>query len=267
MIYYIPMELIFTGDTYDTQPDLPRGVANHLFLHTRVGFYLPFFRIALHYRSVCLKNRDSGQSWVDHSLWIIRTIERSGGRIHLEGLDNLRRVKEPVVVVCNHMGSMETMIMPALLYPYFPITFVVKRSLQTGWLFGPIMRSRNTIGVERVNPREDFQKVMTEGVSRLEQGLSVVIFPQATRQLEFIPEKFNSLGVKLARRARVKVLPVALKTDFWDNGKWIKDFGPIDPSKPIHFAFGEAMAIEGNGSEQHLRCIDFIRSHTDRWNS
>lgn len=266
MIYYIAMNDLFTGDTYKTQHDLPRGLVNSLFLNTRLGFFLPFFRIALRYRSICLKNRDSAQLWVDHSFWIFKTIERSGGRIHLQGLDNLRNVDGPVVVVCNHMGSMETMILPALLNPYFPITFVVKRSLQTSWLFGPIMRSRKTIGVDRVNPREDFQTVMTEGSKKLGQGISVVIFPQATRELAFIPEKFNSMGIKLARKAKVKILPVALKTDFWGNGKWIKDFGPIEPSKPIHFAFGKALTIEGNGSKQHEQCIDFIRSQTDQWN-
>jgi len=261
------MDLIFSGDTYDTPPDFPRGFMNHLFLNTRLGFYLPFFRIVANYRSFCKKKQGSPELWVKHSVMVMKAIERSGGRFHLEGLDNLRKIKEPLVVVSNHMGSMETMTYPALLYPFFPITFVVKRSLQTSSLFGDIMMTHKTIGVKRENPREDFQKVLTDGERLLKEGVSVVIFPQATRETVFQPEKFNSLGIKLARRAKVKVMPVALKTDFWGNGKIIKDFGPISPSKPIHFAFGEPMELEGNGNKQHQQCIDFIKEHTERWNS
>lgn len=261
------MDLIFSGDAYDTPPDFPSSLMNNLFLKSRLGFFLPFFRIILKYRSICKNKQGSPELWVKHSLMILKAIEGSGGRFHLEGLDNLRKIKEPLVVVSNHMSSMETMIYPALLYPFFPITFVVKRSLQTSSLFGDIMMSHNTIGVERKNPREDFQKVLSDGAQRLKEGISVVIFPQATRETVFSEEKFNSLGIKLARRANVKIMPAALKTDFWGNGKIIKDIGPISPSKPIHFAFGEPMELEGNGKKQHQKCIDFIKSHTERWNS
>jgi 1-acyl-sn-glycerol-3-phosphate acyltransferase len=162
---------------------------------------------------------------------------------------------------------METMIFPAIIFPFFPITFVVKEALVKGSTFGPIMRSRKPIAVGRVNPREDFQTVLTEGCKILEGGISIVIFPQATRHVEFVPEKFNSLGIKLARRAGVKVVPAALKTDFWGNSriKSLRDFGPVDRSKRIHIAFGEPMTIEGNGSQQHRQCIKFIQSHLNQW--
>ena len=127
------------------------------------------------------------------------------------------------------------------------------------------MRSRKPIAVGRVNPKKDFQTVLVEGSRILEEGISIVVFPQATRLVEFIPEKFNSLGIKLARRAGVKVVPAALKTDFWGNGKKFRDFGPIDRSKRIYMAFGEPMTIEGNGSQQHQQCIEFVQSHYDRW--
>ena len=61
------------------------------------------------------------------------------------------------------------------------------------------------------------------------------------------------------------MVPAALKTDFWGNGKRLRDFGPIDTSKGIHFAFGEPITIEDNGKEQHRLCIEFIQSHLDQW--
>ena len=53
----------------------------------------------------------------------------------------------------------------------------------------------------------------------------------------FKPEEFNSIGVKLAKKAGVPVVPVAIKTDFWGNGRIIKELGPIDNKKTIHIKF------------------------------
>lgn len=259
------MEPISSGDTYVTPADTPRGWADPIFFNSRWCFYARFARIVFSYRSDCLNGLASDELWIEHSYRVIRAIERSGGNFHVEGLNNLRKVKEPVVVVSNHMSGVENMAYPAIMFPFFPITFVVKQSLTTHPIFGPIMRSRNPIAVGRANPREDLQAVMNDGSRILGEGISIVIFPQATRHVDFIPEKFNSLGAKLARRAKVKVVPAALKTDFWGNGKWLKDFGKVDRSKTIHMAFGEPVDIEGNGSAQHQLCLDFIQTHLNRW--
>ena len=145
------------------------------------------------------------------------------------------------------------------------VTFVVKDSLVEHPFFGPIMRSRNPIVVSRSNSREDFQTVMKMGQKSLAEGMSIIIFPQSTRMAEFRPKEFNSLGVKLARSAKVRVIPIAIKTDFWGNGKYLKDLGPIDRSKPIHIAFGEPLSIEGSGKEENEFIIEFIRSHLAKW--
>ena len=73
------------------------------------------------------------------------------------------------------------------------------------------MRSRNPIVVGRTDPRKDFETVMNGGAERLKNGISIIIFPQSTRSLDFKPEEFNSLGVKLAKKAGVQVVPVAIK--------------------------------------------------------
>ncbi len=62
----------------------------------------------------------------------------------------------------------------------------------------------------------------------------------------------------MAKRANVTVIPFALKTDAWQNGKWIKDFGPIDITKKVYFSFGEPIFIESRGDREHKLVIDFI---------
>lgn len=192
-------------------------------------------------------------------------LERCGARFHITGLDHIREAEGPLIFISNHMSTVETMVFPCLIAPIKPVTFVVKESLERMFVFGPIMRSCNPITVGRENPRQDMQKVLTGGAQKLADGISVILFPQSTRQARFSPEHFNSLGVKLARRAGVKVLPVAVKTDFWGNGRLIKDFGPLDRSLPNHIRFGEPMDVEGNGREEHQAIVEFIEENLRRW--
>ena len=127
------------------------------------------------------------------------------------------------------------------------------------------MRSRNPVAVGRNDSRQDFMKVMTEGKEKLENGSSIVIFPQSTRTLEMIPEKFNSLGIKLAQKAGAKIVPMAIKTDFWENGKLIKDLGVNHRDRPVFIKFGEPMTIKGNGKEEHQFVVEFIKSNLEEW--
>lgn len=98
-------------------------------------------------------------------------------------------------------------------------------------------------------------------------NISVLIFPQTTRELFFDPKKFNTLGIKLAKRAKVPVIPIAVKTDACGMGRWAMDFGRIDPSKPVRVSFGEPVHINGNGKTEHRLTIDFIGSKLDGWRS
>ncbi len=93
----------------------------------------------------------------------------------------------------------------------------------------------------------------------------MIIFPQSTRSTVFKPEEFNSLGIKLALKAGVPVVPIALKTDAWGCGKRFKDFGPINTRKKVHIEFGEPMRVEGRGAEEHKKIIEFIHERLERW--
>ena len=62
-------------------------------------------------------------------------------------------------------------------------------------------------------------------------------------------------------------MPLAVKTDAWANGKKLKDFGPFQNDRPVHFAFGEPMAITGNGKDQNDAIIAFIQGKLAEWES
>jgi 1-acyl-sn-glycerol-3-phosphate acyltransferase len=157
------------------------------------------------------------------------------------------------------------MVLPAIISQFKDSTFVVKQSLVDYPVFKHIMRSRDPITVGRTNPRDDLKAVFEGGEERLKAGRSIVIFPQTTRTEVFDPGQFNTIGIKLAKKANVPVVPVALKTDTWGNGKYLKDYGKVDVSKTVHFEFGKPMIIAGRGTEEHQQIIDFISGRLKEW--
>lgn len=203
--------------------------------------------------------------WLDGSNWLAEIFENAGGRIVVEGLENLDKVDGPCVFVANHMSTLETFLLPGMIRPRKPVTFVVKRGLTALPVFGPIMRSRNPIVVDRVNPREDLVTVLTEGVARLGVGISVIIFPQSTRSMHFEPEHFNSIGIKLALKGGVPIIPIALKTDAWGQGRKIKELARIRPELPARFRFGEPVRPEGRGRVEHANICKFIDRTLAEW--
>lgn len=259
------MKAYFTGNEYHTPKDTPRFLLDKLLLNTRIVLMTRVVAELLNSRSLALKSKYDTAEWAKASYNIMKSIEGCGGRFHITGFDQLRKCKKPIVIVSNHMSTLETMVFPCLIAPFMEFNFVVKHSLATHPVFGPVMMARSPITVMRTNPREDLQKVMQEGVKLLEEGSSIVIFPQSTRTTDFVPEEFNSLGAKLAKKAGVEVLPVAIKTDFWKTGKYMKDLGPVDRSKEIFISFGEPQAIEGTGKEEHRRILEFIGGNIEEW--
>lgn len=259
------MEVYFQGNEYHTPEDQKRFFLDYLFLNTRVYLMLRFIGQGFASRKKVLEGTYDRAAWAAASYDIFKSVEGCGGKFHLTGLDNLKEIKGPVVFVANHMSTLEAVILPSIIAPLMDMTFVIKDSLMKVPIFKDVFASRNPIVVGRENPREDLQRVLTEGLALLEAGTSVTIFPQSTRRKVFAPEEFNSLGVKLAKKGNVPVVPIALKTDFWENGKIMKDLGPIYRDREIYFAFGKPIEIEGTGKEAHRQCIEFISENLKEW--
>ncbi|HNY14218.1 MAG TPA: lysophospholipid acyltransferase family protein [Bacteroidales bacterium] len=255
----------FQSDTYDTPERERLTIGDRLKLNSRLYFLYKYATIVFRTRKQARSGIYDDKAWADSSNYIFRFIENTGARFHIKGMENIISSPEPVVFIGNHMSTLETMILPGLIAPLRRVTFVVKESLVNHPLFGDVMSSRDPIIVGRTDPRKDLEAVMNGGAELLSAGISIVIFPQSTRSVEFIPEEFNSLGVKLAKKAGVKVVPVALKTDYWGNGKLVKELGPIDRHKPVFIKFGQPFDIKGTGREENQKIIDFIQLSLSEW--
>ncbi|MCK4507987.1 MAG: 1-acyl-sn-glycerol-3-phosphate acyltransferase [Desulfuromonadales bacterium] len=253
----------YEGTEYQT-PEHKIGLLSRLF--PTLSFYLKLILIVWGDSRKVRKGGYDSAAWHDGSARTIKALEASGCRLQVTGLENLKGIDRPCIFIGNHMSSLETFALPSLIMPHgFDLAYVVKRSLVDYPIFGDLVTVRDPVVVERVNPRDDFKVVMEEGARRLEQGRSLIIFPQHTRSVDFDPKRFNSIGIKLAQRTGAVVVPVALLTWAWSAGKMVKDFGPVVPSRTIHFAFGEPMEITGRGQEEQKHIVDFIQGNLEKW--
>ncbi|MDD2480424.1 MAG: lysophospholipid acyltransferase family protein [Victivallaceae bacterium] len=262
------MTNLFPNNTYDTDPKSKRNFISKITFNSRCYFFL---RTAwVFYLTARCARRGRSHFNLDKQVYYcnknIRTLERCGAKIHLRGLDNLDSEEGPFVIIGNHMSSLETVVLNSIIGSRLKISFIFKSSLLKVPYLGTALMAQNSIPIDRVNPREDFKTIITEGKNRLQNGHSVLVFPQSTRSPKLIPQEFNTIGVKLARAAEVKVIPLALKTDFLGRGKIFKDFGPLDKNKAVYFEFGAPITVEGNGRETHQQVIEFIQSRLDKWN-
>lgn len=258
---YTDYQLSFEGQKeYKTnREEIKTNLLNYLL------FYPRMIKIVYGSNRMTKKNLYNRYNWVASSLFTIRAMEKAGLDFHVEGLDNIGKFDGPAVFVGNHMSTLETVALPTFIQPIKPVVYVIKEELTNYPLFGPVAKARHPILVGRANPREDLQIVLNEGSARLKDGRSVIIFPQRTRSKYLDAKNFNSLGVKLAKRNNVYVVPLALLTDAWENGKIIKELGKLDRTKKVHFAFGEPFKVETSGAEENQRVIDFIKSKLKEW--
>lgn len=255
-------KIIFHNSRYQTAAKQVSGLSQ---LFPSVIFYLRLLWIVIKASRVARKSRYNSARWIDDSFNVLKALEHAGVRLDISGIDNVLRHDGPVIIVGNHMSMMETLLLPVMVQPIKPITFVIKEALLSYPVFKYVMQSRNPIAVTRANPRKDLKTVMDEGVARVKHDISVVVFPQTTRSHTFDVKQMSSIGVKLAKKAGVPVVPLALKTDCWQNGKKFKDFGRLDVSKTAYFDFGEPIVVASKGGDEQAQINEFISAKLKEW--
>jgi 1-acyl-sn-glycerol-3-phosphate acyltransferase len=250
---------------YDTPEDHRPGLGYRLLPWNRFQFYLRTIPALLKGRRQAVRGEFDDAAFAARAEDILLAVEACGGKVHVTGIEHIAETPGSMVFVGNHMSMLETFLLPAAILPYKTAGFVLKASLGKNWLMGPVVEAQQAIKVGRENPREDLAAVLQEGADRLERGRSVIIFPQGTRSHDFPVNRFNTLGAKLARRANVPMIPFALKTDFLENGRWLKDLGPVFPERDVRMSFGAPIMDVTNQREAHEQCLDFVRSTLAQW--
>jgi 1-acyl-sn-glycerol-3-phosphate acyltransferase len=153
------------------------------------------------------------------------------------------------VVLMKHSSTWET-IAQIIIFPRQ--TWVLKHELLRIPVFGWGLRRLGPIAIDRKGGANAVNQVLSQGRSRLSQGLCVMIFPEGTRMPVGQTRRYGLSGALLASAAGKPIVPVAHNAGlFWPRRGWLKRAGTVRVviGAPIPTAGRDARAI--NDDVQH----------------
>ena len=140
-------------------------------------------------------------------------------------VEGREHIQHPAIIFCKHQSTWETYILQII----FPaISFVFKSELLWIPFFGWGLSAMKPISIQRGTGHKAVKQLVTGGIKRLQEGLSVVIFPEGTRTQATGPGRYRIGGAVLAAESGYPVIPVAHNAgEFWKRKGFIKKPGCI----------------------------------------
>lgn len=166
-------------------------------------------------------------------LWSRTILKTIGAAPQVEGLDKIDTTK-PAVYVVNHLSALDIPV----LYAYLPFQFriLAKKELFRYPFMGWHLQRSGQIPVVLENPRASVRS-LNLAVAALQQGKSLVIFPEGGRSPDGQLHAFMGGAFYAALKAQVDVVPIALVGTFemLKMNTWHIKLGPLQlvVGKPI----------------------------------
>ena len=210
------------------------------------------------------------EKWAKVCFSSVTAAESLGINVIVEGFDQRMKHDGPVVYLCNHMSTTETILLMPTLLAFGPFSYVAKASLAHLPFLAKAAEHMRMVPVSRKSPREDLMTVLNVGRERILGGDSFLIFPQGTRQEVFSRRVYSSIGAKLAEKAGCPVVPVVVDTRCQltrEKGmfkKVFKDFGPLDPAYDIRVACGPVLH-DAKSKVMHEAAFDWMAGKLESW--
>lgn len=146
-------------------------------------------------------------------------------KVEVENVDRFEKLKTSCIVAPNHQSNWDSVLVPA--FSKRVMYMMAKAELFENKLFGRLLKSLKAFPVKR--GKGDVTAVKT-AVSLLQQGQSICMFPEGTRNKGDKPIRFKSGAARIATAAKVPILPVAIISDFKFRSKVKIIYG-----EPIYF--------------------------------
>ena len=123
------MESLHKKNSYNTPDNTKRVFLDKLFLGTSLYFIFGCIKVVLSGQIIAKRGKYTTKELEKSSFNTLKYIEKCGGKIHIENLNYVKKLEEPVVFVSNHMSTLETFAFPYIISPIRKIGFIVKESL------------------------------------------------------------------------------------------------------------------------------------------
>jgi 1-acyl-sn-glycerol-3-phosphate acyltransferase len=163
-----------------------------------------------------------------------------GVQYEIQGRDNIPAA--PYIIFSKHQSTWEPY---ALQIIFLKICYVVKRELLFIPFFGWGLAAMRPIAIDRGSGKKAVDQIIEQGMQRLHQGISIVIFPEGTRTSATKPGKYKIGGALLAAASGYPIIPVAHNAgECWPRGSFLKRAGTV------HVRIGPAIVTTGKSAEQ-----------------
>ena len=159
--------------------------------------------------------------WAIFCIWWLKITLNITTRII--GQENVN--KSPCVIISNHQSTWETLAFQTI----FPAhTWVLKKELLWLPVFGWSLALLKPIIINRGDKLNAIKKVISQGSDRLKKGISVVVFPEGTRQPYNQLGEYQNGGAAIAKKSGYDIIPVYHNAGkIWPKGGFIKKSGVI----------------------------------------
>ncbi|MBE6033173.1 MAG: 1-acyl-sn-glycerol-3-phosphate acyltransferase [Clostridiales bacterium] len=153
--------------------------------------------------------------------WGNRLLKLAGVTCHVEGLENIPKDRA-VLFTSNHQGNFDIPLMITKLGTTNPL--VAKISLEHLPFISKWMKLFDCLFIDRGNARQSLN-VFSKAEKIIEEGRSVIIFPEGTRSRQDEAGEFKEGAFKIATKTGAPVVPVAINGSYKvmeANGFWIR---------------------------------------------
>lgn len=183
-------------------------------------------------------------------LWSKFTIEIIGIELEVKGLENIP--KETCVFIGNHSSILD---IPILLYTVDRnLGFIAKKEMMKIPVIGYWLEKTKSVPLDRDNPRSAIKSI-NDGINNINEGCSMVIFPEGTRSKNGKVGEFKKGSLKLATKSKVPIVPVSIdraSRAFEDNRKF--------RTAKIKVVFGEKVDTKNLSKEEEKTLTENIRN-------
>ncbi len=163
--------------------------------------------------------------WAIGCVWLLKKL------CHIEhkiiGLENLPK-NEPFIIACKHQSMWETFIMHVVVQ--HPV-YIYKKELERIPFYGWYLKVMSGIKLNRKGGAGALKSMIKQSREYINNGQSIVIFPQGTRtaigaRIDKNPYQAGVAALYIS--CNVKVVPAALNSGaFWEKHKILKNPGEI----------------------------------------
>jgi 1-acyl-sn-glycerol-3-phosphate acyltransferase len=181
--------------------------------------------------------------------WAKFCIKTIGSDIEIIGMENLPEGN--CLFVGNHQGYTD---IPLLMSQFDKkLGFIAKKEIETVPILSQWMKALHCIFMDRENPREAIKSI-TEGIDYLNQGYSLVIFPEGTRSKGKPLGEFKKGSMKLGTKSRAPIVPITII----DSYKAYEERNRITASK-IKLIIHKPIYAENLSKEEQNNLSEIIR--------